>query len=148
MKKITRAQMFRKINGLDEFTHKTKGVASWIGYIRDAYGMSFRQLAERMNLSKTAVHQLEQGEKSGSITLSSLKKVAESLNCKLVYALVPTKDIETLRQEQALKKANKILGISNIQMEMEDQGTSQQEKNEQIKILCEELLEKDRKLWD
>ncbi|NQV74149.1 helix-turn-helix domain-containing protein, partial [bacterium] len=51
--------------------------------------MSIRQLAVRTELSKTSVASIESSEAKGKVQLDSLNKLAEGLNCRLVYALVP-----------------------------------------------------------
>lgn len=147
MKTLVKAQIEKKLNDIKRFSDTTKGVSSWIRYIRKAYGMSIRQLAKQMELSKTAVHRLEKNEEAGAIKLSSLYKVAESLNCELVYAIVPRSNLSEALKAQALKKAYDVLKISHREMEMEDQAINQEELKIQAEILAEELL-KSNKLWD
>ena len=56
--------------------------------------MSSAQLAKRMNVSPQFVRKLEKGEADDTITLASLRRVADALECKVVYALVPEKYLE------------------------------------------------------
>jgi len=66
----------------------------WIREIRDALGMTTRELASRMSLSQSAVTQLERSEVTGRAQLDSLRKAADALDCNLVYALVPRTSLE------------------------------------------------------
>ena len=66
----------------------------WIRTIRDALGMSSRQLAARMGVSQPAVSQLERSEVAGRIQLDSLRRAAAALDCELVYSLVPRASLE------------------------------------------------------
>ena len=85
---------------------KEKGM---IWNIRRALGMSARQLGQRLGVSQSAVSQYERGEVSGSITLSTLKQVAEALECDLVYSLVPRQDLNAMRKRQARELASSLM---------------------------------------
>ena len=63
----------------------------WIRAIRDAVGMTGGQLASRLGIRPQTVAALEKSEAAGSIQLSTLRRVAEAMDCTLVYAkMVPT----------------------------------------------------------
>ena len=81
----------------------------FISEIRGALGMSTYQLARRLEISQPAATKLEQRERDGTISLNSLRKAAEALDCNLVYAFVPKRSLlETLRV-QALRAARDVL---------------------------------------
>lgn len=61
----------------------------WINLIRTALGISSRQLAKRMMVNQSRIIQIEIAEQNKSITLKTLTKAAEAMDCKLVYAFVP-----------------------------------------------------------
>ena len=61
----------------------------WIRAIRDALGMSGRQLGQRMGVSKMWVGDMERLEASGATTLKTLRRAAEAMDCVLVYASFP-----------------------------------------------------------
>src|SRR3989304_6466914 len=77
----------------------------WIRTLRDALGMSSTQLAKRMKVSPQFVRKLEKGEAAGTITLASLHRAAEALECRIIYALGPQKDVVETRRERALHLA-------------------------------------------
>jgi len=68
---------------LDRPTH------GWVRAIRDALGMSARQLAKRMHMSQAAITQLERSEVAGTIRIETLRRLADAMNCDLTYAVVP-----------------------------------------------------------
>lgn len=63
--------------------------------------MSTAQLAKRMGVRQPSIIDLERSEEKGSIELATLRRVAEALDCSLIYALVPNKPLETTIRERA-----------------------------------------------
>lgn len=61
----------------------------WIRAIREALGMSLRQMASRLGTSAPGARKLEESEANGTISLKSLRRAAEALDCIIIYALVP-----------------------------------------------------------
>ena len=51
--------------------------------------MSGTELAARMGVGQSTVSGLEQGEVQGTIRLDTLRRVADALDCDLVYYLSP-----------------------------------------------------------
>lgn len=74
----------------------------WIRAIREALGMSTAQLAKRLGVRQPSIVDLERSEEKGSIALATLRRVAEALDCTLVYALVPNQPLETTIRARAL----------------------------------------------
>ncbi|EHD23700.1 MULTISPECIES: mobile mystery protein A [Brenneria] len=123
----------------------------WINLIRTALGMSTRALGDRVGLSQPRVSLIEKGEIDGSITLSTLEKVAEGLDCELVYYLVPKqgKSLEGLREQQAEKKASFINDYAETHMSLEKQPTSESFQTVNKNKLKEDLLKTWRRdFWD
>ena len=77
---------FKEIGPLSRFSVPVRG---WIKAIRAGLGMSSEQLAKRLGVRQPSVVSLEQSEAKGTIALATLRRVAEALDCTLVYALVP-----------------------------------------------------------
>jgi len=61
----------------------------WARSVRKAIGMTKAQLASRLNVSISTIAGLERSEVRGTITIESLRRMAEGLECRLVYALLP-----------------------------------------------------------
>jgi predicted DNA-binding mobile mystery protein A len=61
----------------------------WIRAFREAMGVSYAELAERLQASRSLAAQQEKAEIEDRITLKSLRACASALDCDLVYAFVP-----------------------------------------------------------
>lgn len=123
--------------------------AGWIASIRQALGMEVKQLAERMGITPAAVVQLEKREASGAVTLESLRRAAEAMDSRLVYAIVPNGTLEMVLRKQAQGIAKAQLHRVAHTMKLEDQDVSTEEADRQEHELVERLLlEQPRTLWD
>src|SRR5205814_3836994 len=71
-------------------------VRGWIKAVRESLGMTTAQLAKRLKVKQPTVVKMEQSEAKGTIELATLRRVAEALDCTLVYAFVPNKPLETM----------------------------------------------------
>lgn len=121
----------------------------WARAIREALGMSQRQLAERMEVSKTTVNSAERNEARGSIRLSSLEALANGLDCELVYALVPRRTLQATLASRAEELAGQLVNRVSSSMELEGQVVTDEENQRQIADLAADLL-RDRSsgFWD
>ena len=121
-------------------------VRGWIKAIREALGMSAEQLAKRLNIQQPTVFGMEQSEMKGKIQLATLRRVAEALNCTLVYALVPNEPLETIVREQGRKVAKRRLQSVEHSMLLEDQSVPAKDFEERIDALARDM--NPRALWD
>ncbi len=123
----------------------TKG---WINAIRRSIGMTVEQLANRIGVSQQAISQVEKNEISDSLTLKSIRRAAEAMNCKFVYAVVPEeKSLRKLVKSQALKKAKETVQAVDQSMLLEAQSVGDRE--EKIEELANELANNpNSKLWE
>ena len=128
----------------DRFAVPPKG---WVRAIRDALGMSGAQLAARMGVKPPSVVALEQSEAADTIRLETLRKAAASLDCQLIYALVPNRPLEDMVAERARAKALEALGGISHSMAMEDQKVSADDLEDRIQTFTIETL-RDRDLWE
>ena len=88
----------RKHFDRDFSAHESAGIATmpprgWVRAIRDALGMTARQLAARMGKSHSTLLALEKGEVAGTVTIAGLRRAAEALDCTLHYVLVPKRPL-------------------------------------------------------
>lgn len=61
----------------------------WIKAVRGALKLTLADVAKRLKVTPPAVRSFEQAEAEDRITLGSLRRTADAMNCDLVYALVP-----------------------------------------------------------
>jgi predicted DNA-binding mobile mystery protein A len=70
--------------------------------VRQALKVPLKEVAGRLGIGESNVFEMEEREETGSITLRSLGRVAEAMECKVVYGLVPLngKTLEELAEER------------------------------------------------
>ncbi len=121
----------------------------WIRAIRNALGMSGRQLAERMNVTKQRTSFIEKQEIDGSVTLKTLRRTAEALDCVFVYALVPRTSIEEIIRSQARRVMIRRLSRASHTMKLENQTLGRAESREILSDMIEEVMDElPSNLWD
>ena len=96
----------------------------WIRAIREALGMSAAQLANRLDISRAAVYQLEERESSHTVSLKQLDRAADAMDCDMFYALVPRSTLEQSIRARSRKKAETKLKLANVSMGLEAEGVN------------------------
>lgn len=121
----------------------------WVNCMRKALGMTMPQLAKRLGVVRSRIIKIQQAELSGSLTIHTLREVANVLNCDLVYAFVPRKPLPTLLRQQAEKIAKQRLGRVSHSMALENQAVTPQYQQEQLEEMINSLLSGAPKyLWE
>ncbi len=121
----------------------------WIRAIRAALGMNGRQLGTRLGMSAPGVSALETSEANGKVTLNTLRRAAEVLDCTLVYGFAPRTTLRAMVSNQALRIAKRQVVYVSHSMRLEDQLPSQEVLEREIKRVVDELLNKwPRTLWN
>lgn len=133
-------------------TLKTRDMISkppqgWIRFIREALNMSTKALASRVGISPNTMSETEKAEVEESLTIKKLRKVADSMNCDLVYYLLPREDIETMIERQANHISTQKIRDTQGHMELEDQSVTKEFLEERMKEEMEKLKHS-KKLWD
>jgi transcriptional regulator with XRE-family HTH domain len=57
--------------------------------VREAIGLTQVEVADKISIKRQSYAQLEKAEEEAAISLSSLRRAAEALDCELVYFVVP-----------------------------------------------------------
>src|SRR6185437_11249409 len=97
----------------------------WLRAIRQALGMTTRQLATSVGVTQAAVVDVERTEARGDITLATLQRYAAALGCELNYALVPKRSLRETVEERADHLAREQVARVRHSMALEEQLTSQ-----------------------
>ena len=142
--KLARRKLDEKFNQVNVLTLE-KPTKGWVKAIRDALGMTTTQLANRLWVKHPRILAIEKDE--SSLSLNSLEKVADALDCKVVYALVPKTSLEKMAYNQARKKAMKILSKVTHNMALENQAPVY-DKIELEDMIQELLNGSQARLWD
>ncbi|MEK6201527.1 MAG: mobile mystery protein A [Desulfobulbaceae bacterium] len=148
-KQIARRQLDATLARFSEVRKVQLPPKGWIRAVREALGMSGKQLAGRLHVSQPRVHKLEQSEPSGALTIRTMRQVAEALDCVFVYALVPRTTLEETVRERAREVAGERQQRVSHTMLLGAQGLSTQEQQASLDGAIEELArETPKDLWD
>lgn len=121
----------------------------WVKAIREALGMTTRQLAKRMDAAPSRVSAIEKAEATGAITLKTLRETAEAMECVLVYAFVPIKPLDEILRDQAERKVGSELSRLHHTMRLENQALTKSDLADERKRLVDDILSGSlRGLWD
>lgn len=126
-------------------------MGGWLRAIRQALGITSAGVAARLGITASGVRKLEQAEASNAITLATLRRVAEALDCELRYVLVPRQPLREMRRQQALARARSWLQRSSRTMALEAQHVESPSvsDDERLQAIAEELLRSGgTRLWD
>ena len=121
--------------------------SGWLKAIREAIGMSGQQFANRLAVAWQSMDGLEKSEANGTVTLNTLRKAAEALDCRLVYALVPNApSLEALVNNRARQIA--LAALSNVTQTMllEGQASSEADLEQRIREYINDHV-RDSDLW-
>lgn len=144
MEKIVLQQYQNKV---DQAVKKLDGFSmrppeGWLRTVRKAIGMTGPQLASRLGISKVQIAKTEKREIDGGVTLQTMKKMAEAMNCRFVYAVVPEEEIKQIVKAQAFKKAKAREKVASTQMALENQALDRDRLDAQIERIANEIMEK------
>ncbi len=140
-KKLIREQLevsLQRLSPLHTVSHPQKG---WVRAIRDALGMTAKQLATRLGVAQQAVARIEKDELTGSVTIKTMRRVAECLDCVFVCGFVPHSSLEATLHKQAQQLASKRLSQASQTMTLEDQALSTKEKEKVLSEMVDELVD-------
>jgi len=143
-KKLQLEALDKKISKL-RFAPRPKN--GWARTIRSSIAMPISFVAEKMKISPQAVFQMEQSEIDETISLKTLRRLAEAMNCQLHYTLIPNqKSLKQMIGKRAAIKAKTLVYDVDKTMSLENQKVKNSKKSE--KLLAKELAENlSSKLW-
>ncbi|TNC82066.1 MAG: mobile mystery protein A [Oleiphilus sp.] len=139
---IARKQLDKRLElarHLEVFARPHRG---WIKAIREALGLTTKQLGKRMGVSQPRIVDIEKSENMGSITLGTLERAANAMDCKLVYTLVPRRPLTELVEERARILAKKKLAVTGHNMALEAQSVLDEDEQVQFELMVRKILEK------
>ena len=141
----------KKINPWKKLRANRRPSRGWLKAVRGALGINTRQLAQRCGVQHSSILKIEKNEIQDKASIESLKKIADAMNCQLIYAIVPKtgyNSLEEIINHQAQLLAYKLMTQVDHTMKLESQGTSPKEIQNQTKKLANELKDKmDSRIW-
>ena len=121
----------------------------WIRAIRDVLGMTAKQLAQRLGSTQQNVARIEQDELVGAVSMKTMKRIAQCLDCTFVYGLVPNSTLENTIRRQVELVVKQHLAKASHTMLLEGQNLSNKEKERVFRQRVEEYFEKlSSYIWD
>jgi len=146
---LARKHLDESLNTFRVAAAQSRPPKGWVRAIRDALGMTSRQLAKRMGLSQPTIVALEKSESADTVTLKSLRQAAEALDCELVYALVPRTSLNETVRKRARALAQQKLARMHHTMRLEDQAMNRDHLEEELERQIDKLLEgRASALWE
>ncbi|WP_010303423.1 mobile mystery protein A [Candidatus Odyssella thessalonicensis] len=111
----------------------------WLKAIREALGVSAKQLASRAGLTPQSISKLEKSEAKGTITLKNLENIAAVLDCQVVYFIIPNQPLEEKIEKQIRIKAQAMLDKTSHTMGLENQKPTTEALLDQLEELVNQL---------
>jgi predicted DNA-binding mobile mystery protein A len=105
--------------------------------IREALGMTQKQLSKRLKISQPLLSRIE--ENSESCAIKTLVKIAQGLECEFMGVIVSKDGLEKTIKKQAETKAGEMLKRTFANMAMEKQAPTDNAYDYQFKKLTDEL---------
>jgi len=146
-KRLKQLQILNLDNKFKKMHFEIKPKMGWIRTIREALSMPLGYLAQKLQISIQSVSQLEHNEEFETISLKSLRQIAEAMDCELHYAIIPRQgSLTKIIQNRAEFKAKLIIKEVNKTMELEDQKIANPANS--TKLLTKELAQRlNKNLW-
>ena len=146
-KRLKQIQLQNLDNHFKKMCFETKPKNGWIKTISQALSMPLAFVANKLNISEQSVNQLENNEAFETISLKSLRRLAEAIDCELHYAIIPReRSLQKIIKNRAEFKARLIIKEVNKTMELEDQKIENSENS--VKLLTKDFAENlNKNLW-
>jgi len=148
-KKILIEQLDRKLISFYEIKNIEVPERGWVYTIRTALNMTLQQLGHKLKITIQGVQDIEKRELSGSISIKSMKEVANALDMKFVYGFVSNHNsLEKFIELKARELAEKIV-VKNLNATAENKVMDKDEVQQEIESLIREIKrEIPKTLWD
>lgn len=110
--------------------------------------MTGTQLAKRLKVDPSTVSAMEKGEVQDTVTLGTLRRAAEAMNCRLVYVIVPNTSLEQIVRDRAATVVDARLARLGHTMALENQALTDPNLADERKRMIEDLVrDEPRRIW-
>ena len=91
---ILRQGLDERVSDLQAVSKKAKRPArGWLRAVRDAVALSQDEVSRRLGVKRQSYSDLELSEQRGTVSINSLQRAAEAMDCDLIYYVVPKESI-------------------------------------------------------
>jgi predicted DNA-binding mobile mystery protein A len=142
-------QLEETLRPLRELGEPRRPSGGWVRAVREGLGMTNVQLTKRLKKkAPQTIEDMQKSEVTETIQLATLRRLAEAMDCRLVYAVVPRKPLHEVRRDRARAMAERVVKRSGHSMRLEGQGVSHEEEQREVESLIEQILADNPKtLW-
>ena len=96
---------------MDNFCSDQNLNEGWIRRMRLNLGMTLNKLGNACGVATSTIAQLEKREAEGHISIGTLRRAAEAMNCDFTYSFVPKSDMREFFH-QRLRESKKNFTLS------------------------------------
>ena len=143
-------QTDKKLEGFKNLKSTVVPTKGWVNTFRIALKMSLRQLGNCLNITPQSTKEIEEREANGTITLKSLRDVANAMDMQMVYGFVSKHEsLEHMIEKREKELATEIAMRTNNKMTLENQQDSMGRIEKAIAQKTNEIKsEMPKYLWD
>jgi predicted DNA-binding mobile mystery protein A len=122
---LRRSQLTRRLSSFDAAKTEVRPPQGWLRSVRESLGLTLTDVGGFAGLPRQRIQQLELAEANDKITLHNLRRVADAMDCELVYAIVPKAGTlaELADKLETVQITNDVHRVART-MALEDQATS------------------------
>ncbi len=121
----------------------------WVRAIREALGMTTRQLASRMGVGLSRIPVIENAEMTGKTTLRTLRQAAAAMNCTLIYVFLPNEPLDDILRHRAEQQVSSEIARLDHTMQLENQALRKVDLDAERRRMIESILAGSlRGLWN
>jgi len=147
--RLLRQQLDAKLRGMRKAAEEPVPVKGWIRSIREALAMNARQLADRLGVTPSRISELEEAERTGAVTINSMRRAAEALNCRYVYMLLPESSLEETLEAQVERYLREKFQRVGQTMLLEEQELAHREESLLFRNMRDELMfDPPKAIWE
>lgn len=147
-KRLMREQLEATLDRLGCMRDVQRPARGWLRAVREALGMSGRQFARRLDVSAPWITALEKKELTGSVTINTMRKAADALDCVFFYAVIPRESLGDIVRRRAEVLAGKRLARVSHSMLLEAQQLSDAEQKKAFAAEVDALIrDMPKELW-
>ena len=119
-KNLERQNLQQAFDAAKLIPHPKRG---WLHKMRTVLGLERSDVAKKAGVSPFTLDAAEDSERRGAISLNTLRKMANAMDCDVVYAIVPRAvSIEYMMVHRANEKATQIVRAAENTMALENQS--------------------------
>ena len=144
--KTARAKLDARLSAFKPIDRLQPPPKGWIRALRNSLGLSSAQLGKILGVRSQSIDDMEKSEANGAIRLETLRRVAQAMDCTLVYALVPNTSLNEIVEARARTLAISALASVAHTMALEDQATTDDNLDMQIDEYIDRYIT-ERHLW-